>query len=694
MVSRPVLREGRYAGALNASVPTAYLSAKLAALTLAMARQQARVAASEAFLRRVFEGSRVPTVVMDVATGRFIDCNPAASALYGHAGREQTVGLGVADVSAPVQPDGRNSVEVAAEHIRRALEQGDTVFEWQHRRSDGQCWDAEVHLMRLDTDGGPLLQFTLQDTTERKRAQHQVALMQFAIDHSHDAVMSLDAQGRVLHVNEQACRSLGRTREALLGCSIADFDPGFTPQRLDELRRRLRAEGWALFESEHRRKDGSRFPVEVAVSTARMGGASYSLAFVRDISERKRAEETMRHLNDALEERVRLRTAELERANAAKSEFLSRMSHELRTPLNAILGFGQLLELELRDERQVRQVREIRQAGEHLLAPISDVLDLSRVESGRLTLSPEPVDLQSAVLEAVSLLRPQARTRGVRLPEPSVQTLSECAVQVQADRTRLKQVLVNLLSNAVKYNRAGGQIDVLYLQETLEGRPWVRVSVRDTGEGLTGEQLARLFVPFERLDAEARRIEGTGIGLALSKRLVEMMGGQIGVHSTPGVGSEFWVRLPFSTARASPAAPAPQEPGLGPSPAAAPRADVLCIEDNPANLRLLEAAFAMRPQWRLLSAMAPGPGLALARSHRPALILLDIHLPDMDGYEVMRCLREHAATASIPVVAVSANATPQDLERGKAAGFADYLTKPLDLPRLMAVVDGLLGRRT
>jgi PAS domain S-box-containing protein len=688
VATRPILREGRYAGAVNASVSTEYLSRKLAGLRLSEHDVVALIDGEGRFLARSTDhekamGQRLPAdrpflANPQVRNGLFrvpgqIDGIWRTYAWQRLEGSALVTAIGLSDdtVLAPLQESLRNDRKVGVVVLVLLLGFGGSVAAMSLALARQQARVAASQAFR-------------------ERAQRNLELMQFAIDHSHDAVMSLDINGRVLRANDQACRSLGLTQEEILNQSIRDFDPSFTSERMAELRSRLRREGWALFETVHQRKDGTRFPVEVAVSHIRSGGESYSLTFVRDISERKRAEEQLNRANEALEERVRERTRELERANAAKSEFLSRMSHELRTPLNAILGFGQLLELGVSDERQRRQVREIRQAGDHLLALINDVLDLARVESGKLSISPEPVDLHAAVLEAVSLLRPLARERSLQWPEPSTQTLQACQVQVRADRTRLKQVLLNLLSNAIKYNRPQGMVGISCHPETREGQPWVRLAVRDTGEGLTPEQQARLFVPFERLDAEARRIEGTGIGLALSKRLIEMMGGSIGVDSQPGAGSEFWFRLPVASATVSPSdAPDRQAAAATEAPVGSV-IDVLCIEDNPTNLRLVEAVFAGRPDVRLLTAMAPGLGLELARSHRPAVILLDINLPDMDGYEVMRCLREHPATAAIPVVAVSANAMPQDLERGKAAGFAAYLTKPLDLARLLAVVDQIV----
>ncbi len=394
---------------------------------------------------------------------------------------------------------------------------------------------------------------------------------------------------------------------------------------------------------------------------------------VQDITARKLAEAEILRARD-----------EAERANQAKSEFLSRMSHELRTPLNAILGFGQLLDRANLPGEQADNVQEVLHAGRHLLDLINEVLDLARIESGKFSVSKEPVALQALLADCLALIRPQAEARGIHIAAPA----ADCDAQVQADRTRLKQVLLNLLSNAVKYNRPEGHVSVTC--KHLGGA--IQIRIDDSGPGLSPAQQARLFKPFERLGADSTGIEGTGIGLALSKRLMEAMDGDIGVDSTPGAGSTFWLRLPAAVGAANAVGPVAAVAATSALHAGGQaRFDVLCIEDNPANLRLIERILAYRPDIRLLAAGTPSLGLELARAERPALILLDINLPEMDGYAVMACLRENAATRDIPVIAVSANAMPQDLARGQAAGFVDYLTKPLEIGRFLAAVDAVIG---
>jgi len=389
---------------------------------------------------------------------------------------------------------------------------------------------------------------------------------------------------------------------------------------------------------------------------------------VHDISARKADEAALIRARD-----------EAERANRAKSEFLSRMSHELRTPLNAILGFGQLLERDAAHpltRMQLENVGEILHGGRHLLNMINEVLDLARVESGKLSVSMEPVSIAPILRECLSLAGPLAEARGIRLVE---QLSPDCGVTVLADRTRLKQVLLNLLSNAVKYNRAGGSVSIACIREGDA----VRLGVSDTGPGLTPEQRAVLFMPFERLGADKGSIEGTGIGLALSKRLTELMQGEIGVESEPGRGSTFWVKLSVAAAESSAS-------GAGEEKADAVSTrqwTLLYMEDNPANLRLMARILSKREGVRLIAAERPGIGMELAIAHRPDLILVDINLPDMDGFEVLRGLRDHAETRTTPVIGISANATPKDIERARAAGFADYLSKPLDINSLLAAVD-------
>lgn len=427
-------------------------------------------------------------------------------------------------------------------------------------------------------------------------------------------------------------------------------------------------------------------------------------ATLRTATERSHAQQEVMRLNEQLEQRVDERTLQLALANAelananeearsanqAKSAFLSSMSHELRTPLNAILGFAQILTsntLPSTLEQKKEFANHILKSGRHLLTLINEILDLAKVESGTITLSMEPVALADILLECRTMIEPIAATRKVRVLFPDVD-----GAVVMADRTRLKQVMLNLLSNAVKYNRDEGAV-VLTCDQTTPSR--MRLSIQDTGNGLNPEQVASLFQPFNRLGQESGTQEGTGIGLVVTKRLVELMGGEIGVTSSPGVGSVFWIELASTAPRTSSLAERAAPGGSGATSSAStsdttPRL-LLYVEDNPANLRLVEEIVAFRRDLRLLSAHDGHLGLQLARAHRPDIILMDLNLPGMSGFEVLRQLGADPETADIPVIALTANAMPRDIERGMAAGFHRYLTKPIDIEKFTEAINSTLA---
>ena len=427
----------------------------------------------------------------------------------------------------------------------------------------------------------------------------------------------------------------------------------------------------------------------------------------REAQERARAQQEVMRLNEGLEARVQERTAQLELANSelelaieearaanqAKSAFLSSMSHELRTPLNAILGFAQILaskDMPTTPEQKQEFAGHILKSGRHLLTLINEILDLAKVEAGALSLSMEPVPLAEVMLECQGMIAPLAATRGIRVLFPQAPT-----VLVQADRTRLKQVLLNLLSNAVKYNRDGGAVIVDCARPAPQR---LRLSVQDTGMGLTPEQVANLFQPFNRLGQEGGTQEGTGIGLVVTRRLVEMMGGAIDVTSSPGTGSVFSIDLTVAepagaAADAQSAAGMPAAPARPADAGAAAPCTVLYIEDNPANLKLVQEIMRFRPDLRLECAPDGHFGLSLARSHLPDVILMDLNLPGLSGYEVLAQLRREPETARIPAIAVSANAMRADIDRALAAGFARYLTKPIDIGQFNEAIDGVLATR-
>ena len=493
--------------------------------------------------------------------------------------------------------------------------------------------------------------------------------------------MTTDPRGIISDVNHQMEALTGRTRDELIGAPFKDY---FTdPKRAEAGIKRVLREGKVTnYELTARSRDGKETVVSYNATTFYDRGRNLKGVFAaaRDVTDRKQFEHRLQESNIELEHAK----GAAEKANLAKSEFLSSMSHELRTPLNGVLGFAQLMESAVPppSPSQQRSIQHILKGGWYLLRLINEILDLAMIESGKVTVSAEPMCLAELLLDCGVLVGPQATRRSVELRLPDF----EQPCYIHADLTRVKQVMINLLSNAIKYNRRGGSVTV---RCERHGEQRVRIYIQDTGIGLSAEQIAQLFQPFNRLGQEQSAEEGTGIGLVVTKQLVELMGGQIGVDSALGVGTEFWVEFPASEK--------PRLADAGDTPAIGqvkvrPKAElvqrtVLYVEDNPANLALVDELIARRGDLQLLSAVDAHLGINLARACQPDLILMDINLPGLSGYGALKILQSDPVTAHIPVIALSANAVPRDIARGIEAGFLRYLTKPIQIVEFMDALD-------
>ncbi|HJV28110.1 MAG TPA: ATP-binding protein [Aromatoleum sp.] len=593
----------------------------------------------------------------------------------------------------------------AATTIMSALQQAQ--FEGRSRGAQfplhlptGTLW-FELSVSRKPTLAGEDARFLVlaRDVTERKRQEQRAGDLltenQAILRNAMVGIIQV-RQRMIVACNQRVEEILGYEPGELVGKStrvVFASDAQFESIG-EESYRMMSTGGYYNEELPMQRKDGTVF------WGAATGSAIHprrphegSIWIIADISDRKRAKEELLRLNEELEERVAQRTEELlaakeeaERANLSKSEFLSSMSHELRTPLNAILGFSQLLKSDPGaplNADQDESLDEILRAGKHLLALINEVLDLARIESGRLELAPESVELAPLAQECLSLVRPLADARHIALV---AHVPEDCLLRV--DRLRLRQLLVNLLSNAVKYNRDGGAVRLVVTAEPS----FIQLAVHDTGIGIAPDFLPRLFKPFERHAEASRQVEGTGIGLALCKRLVEAMGGAIAVDSRLGEGSIFRVTIPCTPvppACTPPAAPHEPEAAASPDPGSATHT-LLYVEDNAANLRLVQKIIALHPQLRLIDAATAETGLELARTCHPDLILMDLGLPGICGTEALRRLRQTPGLHDTPVIALSANAMPDDITTARAAGFDDYLTKPLDVARFQALLTSYL----
>lgn len=531
----------------------------------------------------------------------------------------------------------------------------------------------------------------VRDVTEERRMEQQLRIAATAFE-AMEGMFVTDRHGVILQVNTAFTRITGYSAEDAVGRNpnllrSGLHDDAFYRQIWDSIGQHGSWQG----EIWNRRKDGSLYPQELLITAVkdRHAQVTHYVATLRDITQRVANREALLEAKN-----------QAEAANRAKSEFLASMSHELRTPLNAILGFAQLLDIDdSRPDEDRDNIRQIHKAGRHLLTIINDLIDLARIDTGQLTLSIEAVPLGSVLKESLEFVSGLATERRVRIHLPA--DLRE-EMLVKADYTRLRQALINLLSNAVKYNHPQGWVHV-----TLEHPDaWmIRVCVTDSGPGIPAHKQERLFVPFDRLGIECKHVEGTGIGLIITRRLVEAMAGRIGFSSREGEGSTFWLDLPLADAGSQPSLlplPDTQPSGIPAGPAeTTPHSDgdrgplttdhvtVLYVEDNPASRRLMERVLGHHDRFALMLAEDAETGIALARRQPPAIVLMDINLPGMTGYEALEALKSWPETAHIPVVAISANAMKGDQERGRQAGFAHYLTKPLDIPKLMEVLEQL-----
>jgi PAS domain S-box-containing protein len=505
------------------------------------------------------------------------------------------------------------------------------------------------------------------------------------------SIIATDEAGIIQLFNVGAERMLGYAADEMVDrVSPSDIhDPQEVKERAETLSRELGttiAPGFEalaykasrgiedVYELTYICKDGSRFPALVSITALRddHGAIIGYLLIGADNSMRKRAESELKQAMAAADQ-----------ANRAKSDFLSSMSHELRTPLNAILGFAQLLETGAPSPTptQKRNIEQILKAGWYLLELINEVLDLALIESGRLTLSNEPVSLAEVLTECRAMIEPQARSRGIGMTFPQFPVPRF----ITADRTRVKQVLINLLFNAIKYNRPQGSVVV---EAAAVAGSSIRISVRDTGIGLPPEHIDQLFQPFNRLGKEASAEEGSGIGLVVTKRLVDLMGGTIGVVSTLGQGSVFWVEFKTAGAPQFTIPLADAASAVRPKvPDGTPLRTLLYVEDNPANLELVGQLIGRRTDLNMLSAADGSLGVEYARACLPEVILMDINLPGMSGIEAMKILRDDPVTAHIPIIALSANAVPRDIERALEAGFFNYITKPIKVSEFMEALD-------
>ena len=658
-------------------------------------RRQEALLKTGALQNAIFNSANFSSIATD-EKGVIQLFNVGAERMLGYAAAEVVNRITPADISDPQELIARAialGVELATPItpgfealVYKASRGIEDIYELTYIRKDSSRFPAVVSVTALRDDQDSIIGYLLigTDNTARQLVEDKLRLAEesfrLMVESVSDyAIVMLDPDGCVMSWNTGAERIKGYTAEEIVRRHFSSFylaedvASGKAQRDLDAAiaHGRFEDEGWRV------RKDGSHFWANVVFTAIRdqLGELRGFAKLTRDLTERRQVEAA---LTDA--------KSVAEKANQAKSDFLSSMSHELRSPLNAILGFAQLMESDSPAPTPAQQssIGQILKGGWYLLDLINEILDLAVIESGKVSLSLESVSLIEVLLECRAMIESPVQKRGIQMRFPAL----DKPWFVRADRTRIKQVLINLLSNAIKYNQQGGTVTVACSSVAADR---IRISVRDSGAGLPADKLGHLFEPFNRLGQESSAEEGTGIGLVVTKRLVELMGGMIGVESVVGAGSEFWIELDAAQAPYAIAGAAGAISDQLPAAVPAPIYTVLYVEDNHANLKLVEQLVARRTEMRLLSAGDGLLGVEMARAFQPQMILMDINLSGISGIEALKVLREDPATAHIPVVALSANAIPRDILKGLEAGFYRYLTKPIKVNEFFDTLDDALA---